>query len=295
MQGDLLLTASRLLGSQKALAKVIGAKPTQLNAWINMGIEIPFEYAIAIEQATGGRVTAEALSPFKNRAAYRSAVLLPVTTLPIREIHIKHQMAPQNRRENTLMSQLINEMQQQELLRPIAVDSNQQLIFGELRLKACQYQHKPTIACWRLNLSTLLQTLEQLEAIRSQFTISERAALGIALENCIGHRHGGNRRYTQVQNSALEPGTKLRDHLANKLGFGSHFTYEQAKKIYRCHMHELIQAVDKGRVAISTAVYLIELPITEQHLILRCDDKSIIAAAKQSKLRQQRDKNLSLI
>ena len=288
MNSDLLLKASKLCGSQRKLAKRIRATPTQFNAWINSGVDIPYEYAVAIEKVTDGIIAAERLSPDKARIAQPAAHVFPQTTgIPIKQILISSIQRMQTHHDNNeeMIIRLSNEIKKQGLLRPIAVDLEHQLIFGGARLQACQLIGKTRITSWLLDLTTLLQKPFSLELLKSHCTISEWVAVGIALEKLFGHGHGGNRRHFQVQNSALEPGKKIRDVIAQKLGFGSHFTYEQAKKIYRCNMPELIQAVDRKRISISTAVYLIQLPLEEQQLILNCDEKSIIKAAKQ--LREQ--------
>jgi len=285
MNADLLLKASRLCGSQRKLAKKIKATPTQLNAWINRGVDIPYEYAVAIEKATDGIIAAEELTPDKAGIAQSITQVIPqTTTIPIRQVLVSSiQCIPSHFNSQEMIVELSKEIKKQGLLRPIAVDLEHQLIFGEARLQACQLIKKTKITSWILNLATLLHQPFTLELLKSHCTLSECVAIGLALEKVFSRGHGGNRKHFQVQNSALESGKKIRDVIAQKLGFGSHFTYEQAKKVYRCNMPELIQAVDTGRVSISAAVYLIQLPLEEQQLILNCDERSIITVAKQVK------------
>ncbi len=132
MSGDLLLKACRVIGSQDKLAKKIGVKLTRLNAWINMSINIPYEYALAIEGATEGIVKAEELSPEKarianghqlrstNRSSYGKIQQVPIST-------IKYIQGCGEDLKN--ITRLAGEIQAHELLRPIAIDSSHQLIF----------------------------------------------------------------------------------------------------------------------------------------------------------------------
>src|SRR5690242_9987926 len=96
MHGHSLLKASRLVGSQKKLAKGIGVSPQCLNTWINHGVDIPYEYALAIEHKTNGVVTAEELSPEKaliTNSLYSQPnrqKLCRVIEVPIEKIQIEH-------------------------------------------------------------------------------------------------------------------------------------------------------------------------------------------------------------
>lgn len=54
--------AASLIGSQKALADLLGVSPQAVWAWINRG-SIPATYCAAIEKATCGKVTRNLLRP----------------------------------------------------------------------------------------------------------------------------------------------------------------------------------------------------------------------------------------
>lgn len=55
--------AVQVAGSQSALAHAIGVKQQHVWHWLNRAGQIPAEYAIPIEQATGGVVTRHDLRP----------------------------------------------------------------------------------------------------------------------------------------------------------------------------------------------------------------------------------------
>jgi DNA-binding transcriptional regulator YdaS (Cro superfamily) len=56
-------TASALLGGQSALAKVIGCTAPTVNQWVKRHRPVPRRFAVAIERATGGKVTRQNLRP----------------------------------------------------------------------------------------------------------------------------------------------------------------------------------------------------------------------------------------
>lgn len=54
--------AASMVGSQKALAELLDVSPKAVWAWINRG-SIPPTYCVAIEKATGGKVSRNVLRP----------------------------------------------------------------------------------------------------------------------------------------------------------------------------------------------------------------------------------------
>lgn len=54
--------AAAIVGSQKALAEIVGVSPQAVWAWIRRG-SVPAIYCLAIESATGGSVTRSVLRP----------------------------------------------------------------------------------------------------------------------------------------------------------------------------------------------------------------------------------------
>ena len=115
--------------------------------------------------------------------------------------------------------------------------------------------------------------------LRKDFTVSERVAIGGAVEVSLGERRG--RPKENVQNLAQLPaGEKTRDIAAEKSGFGNAKSYRQAKAIVEKGTPELIEAVDRGYVSISAAAELSRLPRPEQCEIVAAGPKAVIEAAR---------------
>jgi len=94
-----------------------------------------------------------------------------------------------------------------------------------------------------------------------------------------------------VNSPQVEPGQKTREIAAEKAGFGSEFTYRQAKSVVAQGTPELIEAMDRGDVSISAAATIAKLPQEEQ--------QAVVAGGKDAALervRQVRDaKNAAVV
>lgn len=55
--------ACAIVGSQAALARIMGVKPAMVNQLIKGHRPVPIEHCLAIERATNGQVTRQALRP----------------------------------------------------------------------------------------------------------------------------------------------------------------------------------------------------------------------------------------
>jgi len=58
-----LRKAIKLSGSQAALARALKVRRCRINHWLNRDKDIPFEYAIAIEKLTRGKVSRYEFAP----------------------------------------------------------------------------------------------------------------------------------------------------------------------------------------------------------------------------------------
>ena len=68
--------------------------------------------------------------------------------------------------------------------------------------------------------------------MRKDFTVSERVAIGKAIEEYLGNRHGQRPDKERVENLPhVKPGRKTRARAAEKAGFGNDATSRQAKKV----------------------------------------------------------------
>ena len=65
-------------------------------------------------------------------------------------------------------------------------------------------------------------------------------------------------------NSPEAAGKETREIAAQKAGFGSEFTYRQAKTVVQNASPELVEAMDNGSIAISTAARLVDALVEVQ-------------------------------
>lgn len=175
------------------------------------------------------------------------------------------------------------------LLQPIGVTSDKRLVFGHRRIKACELLDWEEIPCRIVDIERIVDGEYAENEVRKDFTVSERLAIARAVEREIGNRQGQR---TDVKPETLQDnspevevpaGIQTREVAAKKAGFGSTFTYEQAKKVEEKGAPELIAAVDSGRVAVSTAAAIAEAPKEEQHRIVSLPISEIPKAAREIK------------
>ena len=95
--------------------------------------------------------------------------------------------------------------------------------------------------------------------LRQDFTVSERVAIGLAVEKEIGNRQG-QRTDKLSQNFGQVEKKKTYHIAAEKAGFSNPETYRQAKKVAENGIHDLVKAVDVGEVAVSRAAQIAKLP-----------------------------------
>lgn len=60
---EALREAKDLIGSESAMADVVGVKQPSVNYILNSGKKVPAEWCISIEEATGGKITRHQLRP----------------------------------------------------------------------------------------------------------------------------------------------------------------------------------------------------------------------------------------
>jgi hypothetical protein len=118
------------------------------------------------------------------------------------------------------------------------------------RLEACKDILKwETIPAITLNLESILAGEFSENEFRKQFTASERAAIGEAIEKELGNRKGAN----QHTRNCADPQGETVDIAARKAGFTSRETFERAKTVVERGAPEVIRAMDAGEVSISAA------------------------------------------
>jgi DNA-binding transcriptional regulator YdaS (Cro superfamily) len=282
MQEVMLDKAIYSLGSVKHMAKKLGIHREHIYAWIKGVSKIPLEYALQIEYLTGGEINWKDLVPFHIVQRLRHLNLrLPKCDLPPCELvyvaleRIKSKKYSLDISESDKSISIHKE-------RPICVNEQNSLIFGEKIFYLYKYHAKKTIPAWRISLANLANGHYSSELFVKNFLISERVAIGMALEKFFGHRQGYRSDLEKVKNKTVllrkrnstpksakksrlmnenaqvtqEKRKPLRQLIAHRLGFGSHFTYQNAKKIKLYASAELIEQVDQQKISISKAATL---------------------------------------
>lgn len=279
MQEAMLDKAIYSLGSVKHMAKKLGIHREHVYAWIKGVSKIPLEYALQIEYLTGGEIHWKDLVPFHIVQRLKHLTLrLPKFDLPPCELvyvaveRIKSEKYTRSITEGDKSTPLYKQ-------RPICLDEENTLIFGEKIFYLYKHSTKKTIPAWRFSLAALANGHYSSELFVKNFLISERVAIGMALEKFLGNRQGYRSDLEKIKkHSALpkkinpmpkptkksrlvnndaqvirEKKIPLRQLIATRLGFGSHFTYQNAKKIKLFANEELIEKVDQQVISISKA------------------------------------------
>ena len=284
MQEAILDKAIYSMGSIKDMARKLGIHREHIYAWIKGFSKIPLEFALQIECLTGGEINWKDLVPFHIVQRLNHLTLyLPTFDLPPCELVY----VAIERIKSTKPEVLINKGDETIALykqRPICLDQENTLIFGGKTFSLYKSQLKKTIPSWRLSLLELANGNYSNELFIKNFLISERVAIGIALERFLGNRQGYRTDLirkaqngfaktknitrkielkTPMRNSyaqvLIEKQVPMRQLIANRLGFGSHFTYQKAKKIKLYGNMELIDQVDQKKLSIYKAANFCEV------------------------------------
>ena len=184
-------------------------------------------------------------------------------------------------------------IEQLGLLQPIGVTleyPDYRLVFGHRRLLAFKHLGRTHIPVREINVPALVLAEHAENEIRKDFTVSERVAIGKAVESelkAIGERRGRPKQDNEQQNELLEirqnfatfPAGRSEDVAADKAGFSNRETYRQAKAVTETAAPELVAAMDQGTVAISTAAKLATAPVEVQHQAV-ADPKKAVELAK---------------
>lgn len=140
------------------------------------------------------------------------------------------------------------------LLQPIGITPANVLIFGERRLRAFRFLERQTIAAQVIDIPSILAGEDAENGQRKDWSLSERVAIGRALEQEIGERRGGSQN-RHVPGLLPETGQLA----AVKSGLGSDRTYRKAKDVVDRGAPEIIKAVDEKRMTINEAAQIIHL------------------------------------
>jgi DNA-binding transcriptional regulator YdaS (Cro superfamily) len=297
MQEVMLRKAIYSFGSVKELAKKLGVHREHIYAWIKGISKIPLEHALQIEYLTQGEIHWKDLVPLHVVQRLKHlTLLLPKSDLPPCELVYVSigRIKCSNGDFLTNPTQSIHSDEGDKLFslyerRPICLDKENNIIFGEQTVVAYQKRVKKTIPAWRISLLGLANGHYSTELFLKSFTVSERVAIGMALEKFLGNRQGyrsdlarkkklmKTKKSEKTLNKPLLDGPlnnyaevilkklSTRQLVANRLGFGSHFTYQNAKKIKSQGSIELIEQVDRGELSIYKGASFCKLSRTKEN------------------------------
>ena len=165
------------------------------------------------------------------------------------------------------------------LLHPVVVTPSNELVCGERRIEAARLLGWQEIPVRVVNIEAIVFGEQAENELRKDFTMSERVAIGRAVEESLGERRGRPSE-KKPQHVAEYSGRETRDIAAEKSGFGNAETYRQAKAIVEKGTPELVEAVDRGDVSIRAAAELARLPVPKQREIVAAGSRTVVEAAR---------------
>lgn len=154
------------------------------------------------------------------------------------------------------------------LFNPVTISNDNKLVAGERRIRAFQHLGWSRIPVRRVNIDSIVRGEHDENEIRKDFTPSERVAIAAEVERKMAERRGRD----NPQNIAELKGMETRQIAAEKAGFGNRETLRQAKVVVATNDNELIEAMDTGKVAISTAALATKLEQEERKQALSQPD-----------------------
>ena len=203
-------------------------------------------------------------------------------TIPISQIKI----GTRHRKDMGDLTGLAHSILKEGLLQPIGVTQDLELVFGERRLRAHKdILKKKTILARIVDVRSIIAGEYAENEIRKDFTASERVAIAKAIERQFPERRGN----PSIRQKIDELDGRTDDHASKKAGFGNRQTFRQAAKVVQNGTAKLIHAMDSGRVSISAASILSDVDADEQESVLQLDEKAILQAAKEIRLRKGLD------
>jgi ParB family chromosome partitioning protein len=213
---------------------------------------------------------------------------MKVIDVPIGNVHV----GDRHRCDMGDMDALAANIREMGLLQPIGIDEYFNLIYGQRRLEACEELGWKKIPCVVVKLESALAGEYAENEFRKQFTPSERAAIGEAIEAELGKRE---RRGRPEKSSAIaddfNKGASV-DIAAKRSGFRSTETYERAKTVVDHGAPELVAAMDAGEVSIDAAAKIASQPEEEQKRIVRMpadERKEIVRHIRKTKADREAD------
>jgi ParB family transcriptional regulator, chromosome partitioning protein len=196
--------------------------------------------------------------------------------LPISAIRVGERV----RREMGDIDALARSIDALGLLQPVVITQDCELIAGERRLRACQSLGWTDIPVRVAFIDAIALGERDENEVRKDFTISERVLIAQAVERALGERRG-RPSAEKVANWPQFAEGNTRDIAAERAGFASATDYRRAKEVVERAAPELVEAVDAGRVSVSAAATVANLPVEDQRQIVEAGPVAVREAAKE--------------
>lgn len=158
------------------------------------------------------------------------------------------------------IDELIESIERCTLLHAIVVDSDSRLIDGQRRILAYQKMNRDCIRAQVVDVPSLIAAERDANEVAKRFTVSERVAIGEAMEKELQGRQANR----AGQKSHSQDTGRTHDLVGRRTGFGCGKTYERAKKAVREAQPEVVKAMDDRRLAPTAGYKLSRLPRAEQ-------------------------------
>lgn len=187
-----------------------------------------------------------------------------MTTKNVIEVKISEiKVGDRFRKDMGDLAGLAQSISESELLQPIGITPDHELVFGERRLRAYRdVLGRETIPARIVDVPSVLLGQIDENVLRKDFTLSEQ----IAIVDSLGpFQHGGDRRSDQARNSDLGSLT-LAD--ACKLVGLSEDTYRRTKFVIEHGVPELAEAMDAKELSVHAAETLAQAPAGTQKICL---------------------------
>jgi hypothetical protein len=179
---------------------------------------------------------------------------------PIIEVKISDiKIGNRHREEMGNIEELAESIEETDLLQPIGITPDKELIFGERRLRAYRdVLRRETIPARVIEVESVLHARIAEDVMRKDYTLTERVAI---VETLRTFTHGGDRRSTQDGNSEDE--TVVLDEACKRVGLSTD-RFRNAKKVVKHGIPELVEQMDKCKIAVSAAAALSKAPVDVQ-------------------------------
>ena len=277
-----LFAAIHYFGSQNALAKAMGVTQQTVSRWLNGERKMPDTNTLQLFVKTQGAIALHDLFPSSQSISQLLEKVnffrtFPAVAIPVKAIHIEGCKCP----KYTASDDLLREANDVFLARPLLIDAHHQLIACACRLRANTLLGRDTVLVHRVNLRDVIQGNFSLTPLIEALPISEKVAVGLAIERELGNRQGKRIDLQLVDTyPQVTRGIKTRMAAAILAGFDSDFVYRKAKVVIQQGLSTLVQAMDNKVCSVTQAEKIASLPKQQQDAALN----TLIESAKKRKI-----------